>query len=489
MNNNFSNPFDRRQFFKQSGAGLGGLALSSLMSPDLIAKDIQSQLPHFAPKAKRVIFLFMSGGPSQQDMFDHKPLLREFHGKELFKTKQKDGSWSKEGFIKKEQRLTGMTSGQKGFPIAGHKWDFKQHGKSGAWISSLMPHTAKIADDLCFIKSMHTDAINHDPGMTFFQTGSQIPGRPSIGSWLSYGLGSMNKNLPEFTVLMSNGTGRPGGQPIYTKLWGNGFLPSVHQGVQFRSGKDPVLYLNNPKGENPKSRRRMLDGLKELNQEAYNEHFDPETQTRINQYEMAYRMQTSVPDALDISKESEATFEMYGPNSKTPGTFAANCILARRQAEKGVRFIQLYHRGWDQHGGIPKALPKQCDDVDQASAALVTDLKQRGMLDDTLVVWGGEFGRTAYCQGKLTEKEYGRDHHPRAFTYWMAGGGVKPGMTHGETDEFSYNIVKDGVHVHDFHATMLHLLGVDHERLTYKYQGRRFRLTDVHGHVVKNILA
>jgi len=484
MKNNFAKPMDRRGFFKMGGAGLGGLALSSMLNPEAMAADIQKQLPHFAPKAKRIIFLFMNGGPSQHDLFDHKPLLREHHGKELFIREGKEG-----GFIKSEQRLTGMSSGQASFPIAGHQWDFKQHGKSGAWISDLMPHTAKIADDLCFVKSMYTEAINHDPAVTFFQTGHQIPGRPSFGSWLSYGLGTANKNLPDFSVLVSQGTGRPGGQPIYTKLWGNGFLPSVHQGVQFRAGNDPVLYLSNPKGERRKDRRHLLDNLNGLNQLAMEQHHDAETQTRIEQYEMAYRMQMSVPEALSLGDEPRSTFELYGEDSKKPGTFAANCIMARRQAERGVRFIQLYHRGWDQHNNIPEALPKQCMDVDQASAALVTDLKQRGLLDDTLVVWGGEFGRTAYCQGKLTEDEYGRDHHPRCFTYWMAGGGIKPGITHGETDEFGYNVVDGGVHVHDFHATMLHQLGIDHEKLTYKYQGRAFRLTDVHGHVVKDILS
>ena len=484
MKNNFTKPMDRRGFFKMGGAGLGGLALSSMLNPEAMASDIQKQLPHFAPKAKRIIFLFMNGGPSQHDLFDHKPLLREHHGKELFIREGKEG-----GFIKSEQRLTGMSSGQASFPIAGHQWDFKQHGNSGAWISDLMPHTAKIADDLCFVKSMYTEAINHDPAVTFFQTGHQIPGRPSFGSWLSYGLGTANKNLPDFSVLVSQGTGRPGGQPIYTKLWGNGFLPSVHQGVQFRAGNDPVLYLSNPKGERRKDRRHLLDNLNGLNQLAMEQHHDAETQTRIEQYEMAYRMQMSVPEALSLGDEPKSTFELYGEASKTPGTFAANCIMARRQAERGVRFIQLYHRGWDQHNNIPTALPKQCMDVDQASAALVTDLKQRGLLDDTLVVWGGEFGRTAYCQGKLTEDEYGRDHHPRCFTYWMAGGGIKPGITHGETDEFGYNVVDGGVHVHDFHATMLHQLGIDHEKLTFKYQGRAFRLTDVHGHVVKDILS
>jgi hypothetical protein len=484
--NNFFAPLNRRGFLQSSAAGLGSIALNSLMASESEAYKVGT---HFAPKAKRIIFLFMSGGPSQHDLFDHKPLLRKYHKEELFKTKEKDGSWSEKGFIKKEQRLTGMTSGQKGFPIAGHKWDFAQHGKSGAWVSSLMPNVAKMSDDICFVKSMYTEAINHDPAMTFFQTGGQVPGRPSFGSWLSYGLGSANENLPEFSVLISQGSGRVGGQPIYTKLWGNGFLDSKYQGVQFRAGKDPVLYLSNPPGETSDDRRQMLDNLKKLNAMYFQNHQDPETRTRIEQYEMAYRMQTSVPEALSLEGESEATFKLYGESARTPGTFAANCIMARRQAERGVRFIQLYHRGWDQHGNIPDHLPKQCKDVDQGTAGLIADLKQRGLLNDTLVVWGGEFGRTAYCQGTLTEENYGRDHHPRCFTYFMAGGGIKGGVSHGVTDEFGYNILEGGVHVHDFHATMLHLLGIDHEKLTYKYQGRRFRLTDVHGHVVKEILA
>ncbi|MCM8529858.1 MAG: DUF1501 domain-containing protein [Lentisphaeraceae bacterium] len=479
--NKLLSTLNRRRFLKSTAGGLGGLALSSMLSNDANA-EIHKQAHHFAPKAKRIIFLFMSGGPSQHDLFDHKPLLRKFHKQELFKS-------DKGGFIERQQRLTGMTAGQKSFPIAGHKWDFKQHGNSGAWVSDLLPNIAKISDDLCFVKSMYTEAINHDPGMTFFQTGAQIPGRPSFGSWMSYGLGSENKNLPDYSVMISQGSGRKGGQPIYTKLWGNGFLPSVHQGVQFRAGKNPVLYLSNPKGETAANRRNMLNNLNKLNNLAYDDHLDPETQTRIEQYEMAYRMQTSVPETLSIKDEPDSTFKLYGEAAKTPGTFAANCVMARRQAERGVRFIQLYHRGWDQHGNIPDHLPKQCEDIDQATAGLITDLKQRGLLKDTLVVWGGEFGRTAYCQGTLTEKNYGRDHHPRCFTYMMAGGGIKPGTTYGETDEFGYNIVNNGVHVHDFHATMMHLMGIDHEKLTYKYQGRRFRLTDVHGHVVKDILA
>ncbi|MEX0883694.1 MAG: DUF1501 domain-containing protein [Cyclobacteriaceae bacterium] len=474
---------DRRQFLTKTSLGLGSLALSSLLDPGkLMAKmapnsnggGVLDNL-HFVPKAKRVIYLFQSGGPSQMELFDYKPLLNERFGQELPES------------IRAGQRLTGMTSSQNSFPLAGSVFDFAQHGKSGAWVSELMPHTAKIVDELCFIKSMHTEAINHDPAITFFQTGSQLSGRPSMGSWISYGLGSDNKNLPDFCVLLSKG--RQGGQPLYAKLWGSGFLPSLHQGVQFRSGKDPVLYLNNPEGLKNVSRRRMLDALKELHEEQYEKVMDPEINSRIAQYEMAYRMQASVPETMDISKEPDYIYDMYGPDSRKPGTFAANCLLARRLAEKDVKFIQLYHQGWDQHGNLPKDIQVMSKSVDQAGAALVMDLKQRGLLDDTLVVWGGEFGRTNYSQGRLTMDNYGRDHHPRCFTMWMAGGGVKKGYTHGETCEFGYNIVKDPVHVHDFQATLLYLLGVDHEKLTFKHQGRRFRLTDVHGHVVKDILS
>ncbi|MEX2566411.1 MAG: DUF1501 domain-containing protein [Cyclobacteriaceae bacterium] len=474
---------DRRQFLTKTSLGLGSLALSSLLDPGkLMAKmapnsnggGVLDNL-HFVPKAKRVIYLFQSGGPSQMELFDYKPLLNERFGQELPES------------IRAGQRLTGMTSSQNSFPLAGSVFDFAQHGKSGAWVSELMPHTAKIVDELCFIKSMHTEAINHDPAITFFQTGSQLSGRPSMGSWISYGLGSDNKNLPDFCVLLSKG--RQGGQPLYAKLWGSGFLPSLHQGVQFRSGKDPVLYLNNPEGLKNVSRRRMLDALKELHEEQYEKVMDPEINSRIAQYEMAYRMQASVPETMDISKEPDYIYDMYGPDSRKPGTFAANCLLARRLAEKDVKFIQLYHQGWDQHGNLPKDIQVMSKSVDQAGAALVMDLKQRGLLDDTLVVWGGEFGRTNYSQGRLTMDNYGRDHHPRCFTMWMAGGGVKKGYTHGETCEFGYNIVKDPVHVHDFQATLLYLLGVDHEKLTFKHQGRRFRLTDVHGHVVKAILS
>jgi hypothetical protein len=387
------------------------------------------------------------------------------------------------------QRLTGMTATQSSFPLVPSLFRFAQHGQSGAWVSELLPHTAKIVDDLCFIKTLHTEAINHDPAITFFQTGAQIAGRPSIGSWISYGLGSANRDLPSFVVMISQGSGNLGDQPLYDRLWGSGFLPTRYQGVKFRSGGDPVLYLSNPPGVDGKLRRRYLDDLARLNQHRLAESGDPEIATRISQYEMAYRMQASVPELTDLSNEPEHIFELYGPESRKPGTYAANCLLARRLAERGVRFIQLFHRGWDQHNNLPKQIVGQCQDTDQASAALIADLKQRGLLEDTLVVWGGEFGRTVYCQGKLTEDDYGRDHHPRCFTVWLAGGGVKPGITFGETDDFSYNIVRDPVHVHDLHATILHLLGIDHTRLTFKYQGRHFRLTDVHGNVVRGVLA
>ncbi|AKP53885.1 DUF1501 domain-containing protein [Cyclobacterium amurskyense] len=472
---------DRRQFLTKTSLGLGSVALSSLLDPGNLLANIGAdkqaglgRLP-LVPKAKRVIFLFQSGGPSQMELFDYKPLLNERFGQEL------------PASIRAGQRLTGMTSSQNSFPLAGSVFDFAQYGQSGAWVSELMPHTAKIVDELCFVKSMHTDAINHDPAITFFQTGSQLSGRPSMGSWISYGLGSDNKNLPEFCVLLSRG--KSGGQPLYAKLWGSGFLPSLHQGVQFRSGKDPVLYLNNPNGLSAKSRRRMLDALKDLHDIKYDKVMDPEINSRISQYEMAYRMQSSVPDTMNISNEPDYIYDMYGPDSRKPGTFAANCLLARRLAEKDVKFIQLYHQGWDQHGNLPRDIKIMSKSVDQAGAALVMDLKQRGLLEDTLVVWGGEFGRTNYSQGKLTLDNYGRDHHPRCFTMWMAGGGVKKGYTHGETCEFGYNIVKNPVHVHDFQATLLHLLGVDHEKLIFKHQGRRFRLTDVSGHVVHDIIS
>jgi uncharacterized protein (DUF1501 family) len=481
----------RRQLLRRGSASIGSLALGSLLAPEAFAAGLAGNGGRqFAPKAKRIIFLFMNGAPSQQDLFDYKPQLSDHHGQELFKKfDAKSKTWSKEGFIEKTQRLTGMTSGQSSFPVARSNWKFKQHGEGGAWISEILPHTAGIADDLCFVKSMHTEAINHDPGVTFFQTGHQQPGRPSMGSWMSYGLGTDNANLPTFCVLISNGTGRPGSQPVYTKLWSSGFLSGVHQGVQLRGGKTPVLYLNSQPGESVAARKRMIERMESLNRIQFDAFGDPEIATRIAQYEMSFRMQMSVPEATDISNEPRTILDLYGPECQQPGKFAANCLLARRLAERGVRFVQLYHRGWDQHGGLIGALPKQCNDTDQACAALVTDLKQRGMLDETLVVWGGEFGRTTYSQGGAGKAANGRDHHPRCFTYWMAGGGIKAGITHGETDTFGYNIVKNPVHVHDWQATVMQLMGIDHERLTFKYQGRRFRLTDVHGKVVKPILA
>ena len=410
-------------------------------------------------------------------MFDHKPLLAARHGTDLPDS------------IRQGQRLTGMTATQERFPIAPTRFRFAQHGRSGAWLSELLPHTARMADELCFIRTLHTEAINHDPAITFFQTGAQLAGRPSIGSWLSYGLGSENRDLPAFVALLSNGTGNPADQPLYDRLWSSGFLPTQHQGIKFRAAGDPVLFLSNPEGLDAQGRRRMLDDLAKLNQMQLAEFGDPEIATRIAQYELAYRMQTSVPSLTDVSREPASAFDLYGPESRKPGTFAANCILARRLAESGVRFIQLFHRGWDQHTKLPTQLPGQCRDTDQPAAALVQDLKQRGLLDETLVVWGGEFGRTVYCQGRLTKDDYGRDHHPRCFTVWLAGGGIRPGVTFGETDDFGYNVARDPVHVHDLHATLLHCLGIDHTRLTFKFQGRHYRLTDVHGDVVKDILA
>ncbi len=473
----------RRAFLNRFGLGLGGIALADLLAAAAPATGAGQSAPdlgvlgghlHFPAKAKRVIYLFMAGGPSQLETFDYKPLLNERNGQELPDS------------VRMGQRLTGMSGNQATLPMAGSIFKFARHGQSGAWVSELLPHTAKVVDDLCIVRSLYTEAINHDPAITFLQTGSQMSGRPSIGSWVHYGLGSDNENLPAFVVLITPGKVD---QPLYSRLWGNGFLPSRHQGVQFRAGKDPVLYLTNPDGVSPESRRLMLDRLKELNEHAAEKLGDAEIDTRIAQYEMAYRMQASVPEVMDLAKEPAGVFELYGPEAKKPGTFAANCLLARRLAERGVKFIQLYHQGWDQHGNLPAGIQVQCRETDRAGAALVTDLKQRGLLDDTLVIWGGEFGRTNYSQGKLTATDYGRDHHPRCFTVWMAGGGVKPGLVYGTTDEFGYNVVENGVHVHDFHATLLRLLGVDHERLTYFYQGRRFRLTDVAGRVVQDLLA
>lgn len=472
---------NRRRFLSRISLGLGGMALGGLLIPKLFERsgaeseaDFIPGIPSFAPKAKRVIYLFQDGAPSQLESFDYKPKLREMTGMEL------------PASVRGSQILTGMTAKQASFPLIGSHFDFKQYGKSGAWISDLFPYTAKIVDDLCIIRSMNTEAINHDPALTFFQTGSQQGNRPSMGSWVSYGLGSENQNLPSFTVLLSKGKGN--GQGVYSKLWNNGFLDSVHQGVQFSSGDNPVLYLNNPSGIDRVDRRRMLDKIDELNDLSYQEFGDPEIKSKIQQYEMAYRMQAAVPEVMDISKEPDDIVKMYGAESMIPGTYAANCLLARKLSESGVRFVQLYHQGWDQHGNLPVEMAGQAKDVDQASAALITDLKQRGLLDETLVIWGGEFGRTNFSQGKLDKNNYGRDHHPRCFCMWMAGGGIKPGITYGETDEFGYNIIKDPVHVHDFQATVLNQLGIDHTKLTFKSLGRRYRLTDVGGKVVQGIL-
>ena len=513
-NREFELMMTRRELFGRTAMGVGSAALHTLLRgglmgglaglAELAAADDgikmgkprpgQPGFPNFAPKAKRVIMLFMNGGPSQLDLFDHKPKMGEKFDTDLPET------------IRNGQRLTGMTSGQARFPIAPSRYKFTKYDNNdqGVWMSELLPHMSTIAKEMCVIKSMWTEAINHDPAVTFIQTGSQLPGRPSFGSWMSYGLGSMNEDLPTYVVLHSKVSNGKADQALFARLWGTGFLPSEHQGVSLRSAGDPVLYLKDPDGVDRETRRRMLDDLSELNQIQLAEFGDPEIAARISQYEMAYRMQASVPELMDLSKEPESVFEMYGQEAKQPGTYAANCLLARRLAERGVRFIQIFHRGWDQHGNLAGDLPSQTKDVDQATAALVKDLKRLGMLDDTLVVWGGEFGRTIYCQGPLTRENYGRDHHPRAFTRWMAGGGVKPGVVYGETDDYGYNIVdKDGkplnpsaeeftpgaVHIHDMNATMMHLMGIDHTKLTYRYQGRDFRLTDVAGHVVKDLLA
>jgi hypothetical protein len=469
---------NRRRFLSRLGLGIGGVALGSLLIPDLFHGGDEDAaitgLPHFAPKAKRIIYLFQNGAPSQLDLFEHKPMLNQMQGQDLPPS------------IRMGQRLTGMTANQAKFPLAGSMFQFGQYGQARVWLSELLPYTSRVVDDLCFVRSMFTEAINHDPALTFFQTGAQQGNRPSMGSWLSYGLGSENKNLPAFCVLLSKGKGN--GQGVYSKLWSNGFLDSIYQGVQFSSGENPVLYLADPDGMDKPERRKMLDQVAALNAESFKDFGDPEISTKIRQYEMAYRMQTAIPEITDLSKEPEGTLKLYGPDCLVPGTFAANCLLARKLSESGVRFVQLYHQGWDGHSNLPLEIKGQCKDVDQASAALVLDLKQRGLLDETLVVWGGEFGRTNYCQGKLTPDNYGRDHHPRCFTIWMAGGGVKPGV-YGETDEFGYNIVKDPVHVHDFHATVLALMGLDHEKLTFKHQGRRYRLTDVAGKVVNGLMA
>jgi hypothetical protein len=476
---------NRRHFLRGTGTGLGALALGSLVgqakdacagASGPVPKEYLPQ-PHFAPKAKRVIYLFQSGAPSQFETFDYKPKLRDLRGQEL------------PASVRMGQRLTTMTSGQASFPMANSIFGFHQRGEQGIWISDLLPHTANIVDDLCIVKSMFTEAINHDPAITFFQTGSQLAGRPSAGAWVAYGLGQMNRDLPSFVVMISRDPTRAADQPLYDRLWGSGFLPTQYQGVKLRSGNDPVLYLANPAGCDRQMRRSMLDDLAALNEQSFESIGDPEINTRISQYELAFRMQSAVPDLTDISDEPEHILNMYGPEVRKPGTYARNCLLARRLAERDVRFVQLYHMGWDQHGDLPKNIQKQCQDTDQPSAALVHDLKERGLLDDTLVVWGGEFGRTVYSQGTLTDTNYGRDHHPRCFSIWLAGAGVRPGITYGATDDFSYNITENPVHVHDLQATMLHLLGFDHTRLTYKFQGRDYRLTDVSGEVVKPILA
>ena len=454
---------------------MGAIALSKLLGDELPRGGL-SGLPHFAPKAKRVIYLFQSGAPSQIELFDYKPKLQQLRGTDLPDS------------VRQGQRLTAMTATQASFPIVPSMFSFRQRGQSGAWVSELLPHTAEIADKLCFVKSMHTEAINHDPAVTFFQTGAQLAGRPSIGAWISYGLGSENRDLPAFVVMVSSGSGRSG-QPLYDRLWGSGFLPTRYQGVKFRSVGDPVLFLTDPDGIDRNARRRYLDDLGKLNAIKYEDFGDPEILTRVAQYEMAFRMQASVPELTDLSSEPDSTFELYGDDARKPGTYAANCLLARRLLERDVRFVQLFHRGWDQHRNLPDQIRKQCADTDQGSAALVKDLEQRGLLEDTLVVWGGEFGRSVYSQGAMTADNYGRDHHPRCFTIWMAGAGIKPGLTIGATDDFSFNVTADPAHVHDLHATILHLLGIDHEKLTFKYQGRNFRLTDVHGQLIRKSLA
>lgn len=475
---------NRRVFLRSSAGAVGTTALMALLqqhsgaaaSSTLQPADDRFTFPNHTPKAKRIIYLFQSGAPSQMDLFDPKPAMTAHRGEDLPES------------IRRGQRLTTMTSGQAKFPVAPSVFKFAQHGQSGMWISEVLPHMSTIADRFCMIRSMHTEAINHDPAITFCQTGSQLAGRQSIGSWISYGLGSENANLPSYVVLTSFGSGRPDDQPLYDRLWGSGFLPSQHQGVKFRNQGDAVLYLSNPPGISENARRNTLDRLAALNQQRFDSVGDPEIQTRIAQYEMAFRMQTSVPDLLDVSGEPKHVLDSYGPDVTRPGSYAANCLLARRLAERDVRFVQLFHMGWDHHGGLPNALRGQCRDTDQATTALINDLDQRGLLDDTLIVWGGEFGRTIYSQGGMTETNYGRDHHPRCFSVLLAGAGIRSGMTYGETDDYCYNITANPVHVHDLNATILHLMGVRHERLTYRYQGRDFRLTDIHGEVVNDIL-
>jgi hypothetical protein len=467
----------RRHFFGKTGSALGCAALATLLTNDApaAAQGGLPNLPHFRGKAKRVIYLFQSGGPSHLELFDYKPRLRSLHGTEL------------PASIRMGQRLTGMTSGQSRFPVIASRFGFHRQGKNGVWLSDLLPHTGRIADDICLIRSMHTEAVNHDPAITFIQTGSQQPGRASLGAWASYGLGSEAQDLPAFIVMISHGSGSDSNQGLLDRLWGSGFLPSSHQGVKLRGGADPVLYLSDPPGIDRALRRRMLDRLAQLNELQLQESGDPEISTRISQYELAFRMQASVPELTNLATEPAAILDSYGPDVRRPGSFAANCLLARRLVERGVRFVQLYHRGWDNHGGLPTNIPKQCWDVDQPQTALILDLKQRGLLDETLVIWAGEFGRTVYGQGGRQDN-YGRDHHGRCFSLWLAGGGIKPGFVLGETDDYGYNIVRDPVHVHDLNATILHCLGIDHERLTFRLQGRDYRLTDVHGNVVRDVL-
>ncbi len=474
----------RRTFLGHQAGALGQIALASLLVPDMVRGERTTKgsrgiggLPHFAASAKRVIYLFQSGGPSHVDLFDYKPRMRQLHGSELPPS------------IRGDQRVTGMTAGQSSFPLVAPFWKMHQCGQQGTWVSELLPHTQKIVDEITILKSVNTEAINHDPAITFINTGSQQIGHASLGSWLSYGLGSENENLPAYMVMLSQGTGKNPGQPLFSRLWGNGFLPSSHQGVNLRPGANPVLFLSNPRGVTAESRRQLLDDLDQLNQWHADEAGDPEIRARIDAYEMAFRMQTSVPELMDLSDEPESTFERYGPESRKPGSFAANCLMARRMAERGVRFVQLFHRGWDQHISIRRQLPRQCMDVDQASAALITDLKERGMLDETLVIWGGEFGRTSYSQGKIGSPGAGRDHHGRCFSIWMAGGGVRGGFEYGQTDDFAYNIVENPVHIRDLNATLLHCLGIDHRRFTYKFRGLDHRLTGVEeAHVVNDIL-
>jgi hypothetical protein len=476
----------RRQLLTRASLGLGALALTSLIDPKVLAAATTQattgpadsfKAPHFAPKAKRVIYLFQSGGPSHLDLFDYKPKLDGMYGQDL------------PASVRMGQRLTGFTSGQATLPVIPSKFAFNRAGSNGAWMSELMPHTSGIVDELCLIRSMHTEAINHDPAITLMQTGHQQPGRPSLGSWIDYGLGSENADLPAFVVLISKGKAKAAAQGLLARLWGSGFLPTQHQGVKLRSKGDPILYLSDPNGIDDETRRDMLDGIGKLNAIRHANLADPEIETRIAQYELAYRMQRSVPELMDLHNEPESTYDLYGPESRTPGTYAANALLARRLIERGVRFVQLYHRDWDQHDNLPGQLAVNAKETDQPSAGLIKDLKQRGLLDETLVIWGGEFGRTVFAQGGASKDNYGRDHHGRCFSIWMAGGGIKGGIVHGETDDFGYNVIKDPVHVHDLNATILHCLGIDHERLTFKFQGRHYRLTDVSGNVVKSVLA